>query len=487
MSVKEDLNKLIADVKFNKFKDSSGKDIVKNIEKELVDAMKPVLRDLANSVGQSVRQAISQVQVSTPNVTLNPTFTVPDIEVPEARVTITNPPIKIPDIKMPDEMNIKGWVGLMGVSLEKPLPVQLRNPDGSPMNLVENLNVFGGGSGGRGIVKISGYDGSAFSNLQNGDGRIKVSMESGSSGLTDTELRATAVPVSQVSGANWSVSVTDITASNFDIRDLDYTTDDVTSYQLSGASWSVNAALDSTSATSLYNADNRLRVSVETGGSGLTDAELRATAVPVSQLSGAIWSVEAYQGGTWDEIGINDSGNSITIDGSVSVSGSISSVVATGAVLHDAADDGHAPVKIGGHAIQTNPTAVADGDIARILTDDLGRTLTRPVQVRDLIVTAYATLSTGTETTLLAGVAGAYLDLVYIMAANTSNSAIQVDVRAVTAGNVMFTLEVPGSGTAGVALPVPIPQDATGNNWTVDMGDFSNTTLYISALFSKEV
>ena len=393
MSVKEDLNKLITDVKLKRFQDNAGKDIVKNIEKELVDAMKPVLRDLASSVGQSVRQAISQVQVSTPNVTLNPTFTVPDIEVPEAKVTITNPPIRIPDIKMPDKMNIEGWVGLMGVSLEKPLPVQLRNPDGSPFNMVENLNVFGGGSGGMRHVIVDNF-----------------SQIGGSGGLTDTELRATSVPVSQVSGAQWSTSAT------------------------------------------------------------ITNTTLAVT-----------------QSGTWDEVGINDSGNSITVDGTISVSGSITSVVATGAVLHDAADDGHAPVKLGGHAIQTNPAAVADGDIVRLTADDLGRQITRPVQVRDLIFTAYISLTGGTETTLLAASAGAYHDLIYIMGTNNSDAAVTCDIRSVTAGNIMTSIRIPANGTAGVSLPVPLPQDATGNNWTADLPDVSGTTVTLSALFSREV
>jgi hypothetical protein len=121
--------------------------------------------------------------------------------------------------------------------------------------------------------------------------------------------------------------------------------------------------------------------------------------------------------------------------------------------------------------------------------DDLGRQLTR-TQVRDLLSTAYVSLTTGTETTLLSATAGFYYDLVYIMGANASDAVATVDIRGVTGGNILMTLVVPPYGTAGVSLPTPLPQtgsDGTGNNWTADMNDITGTTVYVSALFSKEV
>lgn len=135
----------------------------------------------------------------------------------------------------------------------------------------------------------------------------------------------------------------------------------------------------------------------------------------------------------------------------------------------------------------TNPTAVADGADVRPKADKLGRTLTRPMQIRDLTKTAYVTLSTGTEATLLAAVAGAFLDCIWIAFANTSTAAVQVDVRATTAGNIVHTAYIPANSTVGWAPPVPWPQDNQGNNWTVDMGDFTNSNVLITALFSQEI
>lgn len=169
------------------------------------------------------------------------------------------------------------------------------------------------------------------------------------------------------------------------------------------------------------------------------------------------------------------------------ISGALTSTVAVGDSAARSADNGGNPLKIGGIARQTNPTAFADGDRSNMSTDDVGRQVIRNHQVRDLIRTAYVTLSTGTETTLLAASAGNFLDLLYVMGANTSTAAVQVDIRAVTAGNVVASLYIPANSTAGVTLPVAWPQDATGNNWTVDMGDFTNSNVLISALFSQEV
>jgi hypothetical protein len=157
-----------------------------------------------------------------------------------------------------------------------------------------------------------------------------------------------------------------------------------------------------------------------------------------------------------------------------------------GNVSNGASDAGD-PVKIGGVARTANPTAVTNGQRVNLSADKLGRQITRPIQVRDLTKTAYVSVANGTETTLLAGVAGAFLDCVAIMGSNNSDAAISVDIRAVTAGNIVHTIRIPANATAGWTPPIPWPQDATGNNWTVDLPDVTGSTLTFSALFSQEV
>lgn len=559
---------------------------------------------------------VPPINVPEPRVTVNiPEIKIPKITVPEPKVTVRVPDVKVPALKWPEkDLQVTGSVHLLGIDVDHPLPVQLRDSKGRPVSLPDTQVLVGGGGGRADHLTIKGFSQSAFSELTNADGRVKVELPTGSLGLTDTELRASSVPVAQasgavwsvyvpdsvyahqVSGAAWSVSVNDVfrttaasnlinaddrlrvsvetggsgltdtelrassvpveqvsgsiwsvniasgsssgteytetgndstptgtvalgstgdesgnlfalrthsgvvnsgvmrvvhvtdvglsaavtntvtvSATDLDIRDLVNASDSISAYQVSGAAWSVsvNDAFRTTVASNLINADDRLRVSVETGGSGLTDSELRASAVPVSQVSGASWSVEATQVGTW----------------TVALSGSLTSAVVVGPTVADAADDGNAPVQVGGVARTANPTAVAANDVVKSTHDDLGRQLMRPVQVRDLIVTAYVSLTNGTETTLLAATAGSFHDLIYLMGSNNSGAAVTVTIRPVTGGNTVMSLEVPANGTAGVATPVPYPQSAsdTGNNWTADLPDITGTTVALSALFTREV
>jgi len=414
--------------------DTQRKDIAKQLQddrdalimgfgKDAAKLLEPLMEELAK-VGkfnkEEIKEILSNVKVQT-NVTTPkaevevkiPTIKIPPVDmsgvkwppikVPKAEVIVRVPEIKVPNVVMPDEMNIKGWVQLQGIDLNNPLPVQLRDADGKPVSLGGNT-IFSGGSGGgkSDYFTIKGYSKSAFAELQNGDGRLKVSVETGGSGLTDNELRASHLDVKQLSGSIDSVYVT----SNFGTT---FTTDD------------------------MINPDNRLRVSVETGGSGLTDAELRASSVPVAQVSGANYSV--------------------------------------------------------------NVTGVA-GTVAASIVDSSGvgysgsnRFPTRPINVRGSMQTAYVEASSEGEKTLLTGVASTFHDLVYLMGANSSDAAITVDIRQSTGGTVQMTLEIPANGTAGVAVPVPIPQDHADATWTADnnSADASNTIYAITALFSKEL
>lgn len=139
-------------------------------------------------------------------------------------------------------------------------------------------------------------------------------------------------------------------------------------------------------------------------------------------------------------------------------------------------------------AMTTNPTSVADGADVRPKTDDIGRALSRPVQVRDLMATAYVTETEIEEVTLLSGAASTYHDLVYVFGANESDAAISLDLRATKGGNVLMSISLPANGTAGVAPTVPVPASDVGASWTVKnkASDNSNTTYSVTGLFSKE-
>ena len=265
-------------------------------------------------------------------------------------------------------------------------------------------------------ITLGGITSSAFGNILNADGRLRV--ETNDSGGATTEVRQVSgavdsvvvndvlvtVGVNQVSGANWSVNVTNtvpVSSTDLDVRDLTDVSDSIRAYQLSGAIWSVSVAEQK--------AEDAAHVSGDTGFMALS---------------------------------VRNS---------------------------------------------TNTTFAADGDYQPIATDGIGRPITRPVQTRGLLQTAYASISTGTEATLLAGASGVYFDLIYLMGTNNSDAAVTVDLRSATGGGIVSAMRIPANGTAGVSLAVPLPQDAAADTWTIDMPDITGTTITVSALFSREV
>jgi hypothetical protein len=126
--------------------------------------------------------------------------------------------------------------------------------------------------------------------------------------------------------------------------------------------------------------------------------------------------------------------------------------------------------------------------LATALSSSIDSVLSRPIKLRGSLATAYATLSTNTETTLISASSATYRDLVWIKFSNTSSGAVTIDLRDVSGGNIVDTYEVPANSSNGISMAVPYPQGNIGNAWTVDYNDadLSNTTVYVSALFSNE-
>ena len=376
---------------------------------------------------------------------------------------------------------------------------------------------------------VDAFGSTAVSSVWNADNRLKVSVETGGSGLTDNELRAAGVPVSQVSGANWSTEVTGFSGSvsamqmdadgnyrgtipvetdqSFEVKQVSgfidsvnvVTTVGLTDTELRASNVpvsQVSGLMDSVSVkeiwgstiTTLLNGDNRIPASLETGGSGLTDNELRAAHLDVKQLSGFTSSVNVLDafGSTSVSSVFNadnrlrvslETGGSGLTDNELrashidvkQVSGSVDSVVVNSGTITAVTDI-------------TNSISVQQVDADNVYRDVFP---TNQVTVRDLTTTAYVSLSTGTEATLLAGTASTFYDLVYIMGANQSDAAVTVDVRSGTAGSVVCSLTIPAEATQGVSLSRPIPMIEQHQAWTVDMPDITGTTVDISALFDK--
>jgi hypothetical protein len=480
------------------------RELVTSIGKDIAESIAPYLQSMAERsqiTKEDLKAALSEVQINIPESNVH----IPEIKVPQAQVHVTVPEVKVPPyptvnvppLQLPDRFS----VSMPDVNNERPLPVMMMDTKGRPLAFPagatggksdfitikgfmssigtvllnpDGTPVYSSGSA-LGTVSVSDIFGTIGSNVVNPDGRLKVEMPAGSSGLTDIELRASSVPVEQVSGSSWStnvLSMPSVTVSSV-TNSIATANVDSSGVQYSGSNpFPFRIVTDSTATVNVVNVDSAgaYRSTFPVSGTVAVSAVSGTTAVNISDSSG---------------IGYSGS-NPVPV---TMITSAIVSTIAVGSVVADAVDDGSAPVQHGGIARTANPTAVSGNDVVKATFDDLGRQVTRPVQVRDLMATAYATLTNGTETTLLAASAGSFHDLVYIMGANNSDAAVTVDIRPVTSGNIVMTLGIPAYGTAGVACPVPYPQSAsdTGNNWTADMGDITGTTVYLSGLFTREV
>lgn len=490
--------------------------------KEIVRVLGPVLEKVANSSKMSkedMLKAVKEIKVEVPRM---PDIIVPEIRVPTPQVTVQAPEVRIPEIKIPEqrfELPSVMDVRMIGVDREQPMPVIMMDMKGRPMSFptgasggkgdfftIKDIRNSSGASiiSNDGAMKVEGalsatlaadtgegevgtdtlrtvqatdsiasvavkeIFGSTITTLLNGDNRIPVSVETGGSGLTDSELRASAVPVSQVSGAVWSTEAT--ASGNVADNGVD-----------SGNPVKVGGKYNSTKPTyadgdradlqvgqrgaliaSLFANDSATAISSEAD-----DSDGVSTSAAVNNLS-VMARNTWFNGTTWDRARGNTNGQFIH-----------------GTTAHDSADAGN-PVKVGFKARTANPTPVAANDRTDAYADTVGRQIVRPVQVRGLMQTAFVSVVNGTEATLLAGATGVYHDLVYVMAANHSDAAVSIDIRQSTGGTVQMALEVPANGTAGVSLPIPIPQDHADASWTVDMAD-DTQDCDITALFSKEV
>ena len=153
-----------------------------------------------------------------------------------------------------------------------------------------------------------------------------------------------------------------------------------------------------------------------------------------------------------------------------------------GDVAHDSAVGGN-PILNGGEARTTNPTAVGDGDAVRMMCDDLGRQVVAPHAQRDRTVHNRITLTSTSETTLIAaGGAGVFRDLVFLSLSNESATEVRVDIADATAGTDRISMDLaPDGGGAVIPFPVPLNQATANNNWTATLSA-AVSSVYITAI-----
>ena len=116
--------------------------------------------------------------------------------------------------------------------------------------------------------------------------------------------------------------------------------------------------------------------------------------------------------------------------------------------------------------------------------DNQGRQFIAMHDVRSGIYSASATLSNGTATSLIAADSDYFTDIIEISGANSSDAAITVTLT--NDGTTVRSLRFPANDTTLLKFDVPTKQNTKNTPWFADMGDFTNTSITIDALFIKK-
>ena len=178
-----------------------------------------------------------------------------------------------------------------------------------------------------------------------------------------------------------------------------------------------------------------------------TDLTSTSESVTVSNASGG------------SAVNIQDGGNSITVD-----NGGTFAVQSAGAVAHDAADSGN-PVKMGGKASSalSAVTLVADADRTDLYAGLDGVQIVRQNSVLEDIVSGVAAVTDGSSTSVIAAQGASIRTYVTdVIIANSSATAVTVDLRDGAAGSVKATFPVPAN-TSGVVFSFRTPLKFTAN------------------------
>lgn len=193
----------------------------------------------------------AKVTVTVPKIEI-PEIKLPTINVPEAKVTVHVPEIKIPDVKvsMPDSMEVHGDVGFRDYGFDNPIPVQIRDANGKPLNLNDLVGGNTVSAGGARSVKIN-------------------------------NTSAEPIPISGTISASFSADFGSGEIGSQTLRTVQ-ATDAISSVYVTGANGTIGVVT--------INPDGNPVYSGGSSGGGLTDTELRASSVPVEQVSGSIWS-----------------------------------------------------------------------------------------------------------------------------------------------------------------------------------------------------
>ena len=157
-----------------------------------------------------------------------------------------------------------------------------------------------------------------------------------------------------------------------------------------------------------------------------------------------------------------------------------------GGIAHDSADSGN-PHKIGAKATTalSGLTLVANSDRTDLYAGIDGVQITRPYTGLEDIVSGVAAITDGSSTSVIAAAgSGVKVYITSVIIANTSATAVTVDIRDGSAGTVKATFPVPAN-TAGVVMSLPVPLAFSANTAVCADPSASASTITVTLVGFK--
>jgi len=124
------------------------------------------------------------------------------------------------------------------------------------------------------------------------------------------------------------------------------------------------------------------------------------------------------------------------------------------------------------------------GDIRRVRVDNRGSLLSS-YDFRDVTATGHASMTSSAESTLVAGDASNFLDLIFVSGSNTSDVAVNVNIRSGTGNaNHIDVLTIPANDSRSrTYLPALLSSEKDAAiTVEFDDADVSNTTVLMTGL-----
>lgn len=169
----------------------------------------------------------------------------------------------------------------------------------------------------------------------------------------------------------------------------------------------------------------------------------------------------------------------------------------TGAAV-DAALTGATPanaIQVGARVATSNPSNASNAALNVPMLDHATRYVVTLGQIRELIGVQQTNVAVNTETTIItAGGAGVFNDIAYLLITTAGAAAQTITIKDATAGTTRMVINYPPLTPVAVnaflepltlIFPIPVPQAAANNNWTVTQS--LATACNYTAIFLKNL